>query len=313
MEICVRPLQESDLAAADYIMRLAFGTFFGLPEPSAFMGDAGYVRTRWKADPTAAFAAEVGGELVGSNFASNWGSVGFFGPLTVHPDMWDRSVGKYLVEAVMNCFRRWGTVHAGLYTFAQSPRHVGLYQRFGFWPRFLTAVMSKPVQERHAPSQAYRVSSFSAEETEKALNACRNLTNSIYDGLDVSIEIRSVADQRLGDTVLLWDDSKLVALAVSHCGPGTEAGSGRYYIKFGAVRPGPSAEQVFERLLDACEQLASVRGLSRIVAGVNTGCLEAYRTMMAFGFRTDLQGIAMHRSNDAGYHRAGVFVIDDWR
>ena len=39
-DISVRPLQETDLPTADHIMRLAFGTFLGLPEPTSFMGDA---------------------------------------------------------------------------------------------------------------------------------------------------------------------------------------------------------------------------------------------------------------------------------
>ena len=40
LDITVRPLQESELTTADNIMRVAFGTFIGLPEPAAFMGDA---------------------------------------------------------------------------------------------------------------------------------------------------------------------------------------------------------------------------------------------------------------------------------
>ena len=143
VEVSVRPLREGELGEADRIMRLAFGTFLGLPDPLAFMGDAGYVRNRWRADPAAALAAEVGGELVGSNFAANWGSVGFFGPLTVRPDLWDRGVARRLLESTMALFERWGTRHAGLFTFPQSPKHLGLYQAFGFWPRFLTPVMSK--------------------------------------------------------------------------------------------------------------------------------------------------------------------------
>src|SRR5215813_10275259 len=103
-EISIRPLQEKDLTTADHIMRLAFGTFLGLPEPATFMGDAAMVRTRWLADPTAAYGAEVGGELIGSNFAAHWGSVGFFGPLTVRPDLWDRGVGKRLLEPIMDLF-----------------------------------------------------------------------------------------------------------------------------------------------------------------------------------------------------------------
>lgn len=50
-DIAVRPLQENELSAADHIIRLAFGVFLGLPEPTAFMGDANDVRTRWRANP----------------------------------------------------------------------------------------------------------------------------------------------------------------------------------------------------------------------------------------------------------------------
>jgi GNAT superfamily N-acetyltransferase len=313
LDITVRPLREDDLPAADHIMRLAFGTFLGLPEPTSFMGDAGYVRARWRADPDAAFGAEVGSEFVGSNFATNWGSVGFFGPLTIRPDLWDRGVGKRLMEPVMECFARWGTAHAGLFTFAHSQKHVGLYQRFGFWPRFLTAIMSKPVEQTRQSSQWTSFSEVQEGEREATLSACRQLTNEIYEGLDVSGEVNAVATQQLGDTVLLWGDAGLVGLAVCHFGPGTEAGSGTCYVKFGAARPGPTAGQNFDHLLRACEEMASKSGLSRLVGGVNAARHEAYRVMLERSFRTDLQGVAMHRPNEAGYNRPGVYLIDDWR
>src|SRR5262245_21310053 len=120
MDIIIRPLRESDLNAADYIRRVAFGTFMGLPEPAAFSGDTSYTRARWLIDPASVFAAEVGGEVVGSNMATNWGSVGFFGPLSIRPDLWDRGIAKRLMEPIMDCFAAWATRHAGLYTFAQS-------------------------------------------------------------------------------------------------------------------------------------------------------------------------------------------------
>jgi GNAT superfamily N-acetyltransferase len=313
LDITVRPLEERDLPTADHIMRLAFGTFIGLPEPAAFMGDASYVRTRWLADPSAAFAAEVNGELVGSNFATDWGSVGFFGPLTIRPDFWDRGVGKRLVEPIMGLFNKWGTKHAGLFTFAHSQKHVGLYQKFGFWPRFLSAIMSKSIEHKEGAPAWTRFSEVSASEREGVLSACRELTNAIYEGLDVEREIRAVAKQELGDTVLLWDDSRLLGLAVCHGGAGTEAGSGVCYIKFGAVLPGPTAEQDFSRLLDACEGMASALNLSRLVAGVNTARHEAYRQMLAREFSTDMQGVVMSRPNEPGYNRPGVYLIDDWR
>jgi GNAT superfamily N-acetyltransferase len=311
--ITVRPLQESELSAANSIMRLAFGTFIGLPEPMAFMGDAAYVRNRWLANPEAAFAAEAAGEIIGSNFAANWGSVGFFGPLTIRPDFWDRGVGKRLMEPIMELFDKWGTKHAGLFTFPHSQKHVGLYQRFGFWPRFLTAITSKPVEQKTSVMRWTRFSAVSTAERDDVLGACREVTGAIYEGLDVAEEVRAVAAQNLGDTILLWDNDTLMALAVCHVGPGTEAGSDVCYIKFAAVRPGPGAEQHFSDLLDACEEMAFAQRLTRLRAGVNTARHEAYRHMLARGFRTDIQGVVMSRPNEAGYNRPGVYLIDDWR
>jgi GNAT superfamily N-acetyltransferase len=316
LDVSIEHLREEDLPEADRIFRLAFGTFMGLPDPAQFHVGGDYIRTRWITDSGAAFAAKTQGRLLGTNFGTNWGSVGFFGPLTIHPDHWDRGIGKLLMEPIMALFSQWRTTHAGLFTFAQSQKHVGLYQRFGFWPRFLTAIMSKPAKqtgESIGASPTKLFSSLSPEERAAALKACNELTGEIYEGLSVEREIVSIAKQQLGDTVLVWEDSRLVALGVCHSGAGTEAGPDVCYVKFGAARPGASATANFGRLLSACETLAAQRGLPKLVAGVNTARIEAYQQMLAMGFRTDFQGVEMHRPNEPGYSRPGAFVIDDWR
>lgn len=310
----IRPLGETDLDAADRIFRLAFGTFVGLPDPLAFMGDADLVRTRWHTDRSSAFGAYVDGGLAGSNFVTSWGTVGFFGPLTVRPDLWDAGLGKRLMEPVVQRFEAWGTRNAGLFTFPHSQKHVGLYQRFGFWPRFLTAVMAKPVTPApDRPPKSTRFSEVAANERDQIVARCREVTDAVYEGLDVTSEIRAVADQRLGDTVLLWRDDQVIGFAVCHTGAGTEAGSGACYAKFAAVRPTRSTGEDFDRLLSAIEQFAGETGTSRLVAGVNTAREEAYGRMLAHGFRTEIQGVAMQRPNEPGYNRAGMYVIDDWR
>ena len=311
--ISVRQLQEKDFSDADRIFRLAFGTFLGLPDPLRFAGDADYIRTRWRAHPEAAFAAEYGGELAGSNFATRWGSVGFFGPLTIRPDLWDKGVGKRLLEPVMESFAQWGAVHTGLFTFAHSPKHVHLYQKYGFWPRFLTAIMSKAIHDKGKGPEGTRYSALRNAQRKEALASSRELTDSIFAGLDVTDEILSVANQGLGETILLHDNSRLIGLAVCHCGPGTEAGSGTCYIKFGAVRSGDSARRNLEQLLDACEKMAFERGLQRVVAGMNLARVEAYQTLVGCGFRPDIQGVVMQQPNEPGYNRADAYVIDDWR
>jgi hypothetical protein len=106
----VRPLADQDLPQAQKIVRTAFGTFFGAPDLDNFWTDFDYVYGRHGAEHVASFAADdEKGHLAGVNFATRWGSVGFFGPLSVRPDLWDKGVATPLVAAVSNQFERWVT------------------------------------------------------------------------------------------------------------------------------------------------------------------------------------------------------------
>ena len=126
-------------------------------------------------------------------------------------------------------------------------------------------------------------------------------------------EICAVQDFKLGDTVLVWDNSRLSAFAVCHFGKGTEGGAERCYVKFGAARAYVHARDAFDHLLDGCEALSAIHGLPNIEAGVSFACDEAYGRMWARGFRTFAHGVTMHKPNEPGYHRPEVYAIDDWR
>jgi GNAT superfamily N-acetyltransferase len=317
VKVIVRPMREEDLDEADRIMRLAFGTFLGMPEPLKFNGDADFVHTRYWADPAAALAAEVDGKIVGSNFALDWGSMGILGPLTVHPEDWDRGVARVLLDHTMKIFEMWGTKLIGLFTFAHSSKHVHFYQKYGFWPRYLTAIMSKEVGKLLGNTSVdviYYSKLNSDKEKKDMVQKCAQLTGLIMEGLDVRKEINSVENQKLGDTILLEEGGAIEAMAICHVGPNTEAGSGICYTKFGAVKPGSNSPKIFDSLLHACEQYAHLQNAVRLVGGVNTGRHNAYRRMIELGFRTDIQGVAMHRPNEAGYTRQEeIYLMDDWR
>lgn len=314
MQVTIRPLAKADLAEADRIFRLAFGTFVSLPDPMSFAGTADYVRSRWLADPSAAFGAYNGDDLVGSSFSANWGSFGVFGPVTVRPDFWDKGVAKRLLDAAMALFDEWRVRQAALLTFPQSPKHIALYQKFGFWPQFLTAIMSKAVDPPGDAGTWSRYSRLSPEEQRHCLKQCADLTGAILPGLNVEREVRIIEDQAIGETVLLRHGETLAGFATCHVGKGSEAESlATTYVKFAAVRPGSDAPDQFGRLLVACEALAAEKGSTSLVAGVNTARYPAYRAMVERGFRTLFNGVAMQRPNEAGFNRPDCFVIDDWR
>ena len=107
------------------------------------------------------------------------------------------AIAQRLLDATMDLFAAWETRHVGLFTFAHSAKHVGLYQKYGFWPRFLTAVMSGPV-DPDSRSGAIRVSGVGDEDLAGVMTAVRELTDAVYPRLDLSREIEAVRAQRLG-------------------------------------------------------------------------------------------------------------------
>src|SRR6516164_8228970 len=81
----IGPLDDKDLPEAERILRLAFGTFLGAPNPETFWSDRDYVYGRQRSPHVASFGATLNGKFVGSNFVTHWGSVGFLGPITYIP------------------------------------------------------------------------------------------------------------------------------------------------------------------------------------------------------------------------------------
>jgi Acetyltransferase (GNAT) family len=308
----VRPLVEADLPQAWRIVRTAFGTFFAAPDPENFWADRDLHTNRFRSEHVEAFAAEEDGALLGSNFATRWGSVGFFGPLSTSVDRWNGGLAQPLVAAACEAFDRWGVSQAGLFTFAHSTKHVHLYGKFGFHARFLTALMTAPARPGTLPD--YSRYSALVDGRSAAEAAARELCDAIYDGLDLTGEIRAVAAQGLGDTLLLWDGpSRLGGFAVCHWGPASEAGEGCLYIKFGAARAGPGVDGRFAALLEGAANLAQAAGMPAVLAGINLARDVAYRQMKASGYSPAFQGVAMHRRNEPGYCRPDVYAIDDWR
>lgn len=217
----------------------------------------------------------------------------------------------------MKIFNGWGLRHSGLFTFPHSAKHVGLYQKYGYWPEYLTAVMKhKPVVCLSATAKSAEgptlLSTLSKGKREEAIKGCARITNGIEKGLDLSGEIRAVLAQKTGDVVLTLKRGVPEGFAICMHGPGSEGGEKLCYIKFGAVRGGAGAGERFDRLLDACDEFALARGVE-IEAGVNLAREDVFKRMRARGYRAMMQGVSMQRPHVAGFNRADAYVMDDWR
>ena len=316
MSLVIDSLSEEDVERANLIFRTAFAKFLNV-EPESLWGDSDLFRTRWRAPNTRVIAARQDGSLVGSNVLTRWGSLGWFGPLTIEPSLWDKGIAKALMVETERIFDEWGVTHRGLFTFSHSPKHIGLYQKFGYWPGRLTPIYSRTA-EAHGASEsplANVVSFADLDQSRQAdsLRQVRELGNRLLPGLDVTGEVLSVLDQKLGATLLRFDDGALDGVAVCHTGAGSEAGSGNTYLKFGAIAPGANREPRLSALLRGVEDFA----LSRRAPSIGLGCNTAHRVTSAVlrrsGYRPEFVGVSMLSPDDGAYHRDEFDVLDDLR
>ena len=313
LPVRITPLQRSEVQEADRIMRLAFGTFLGLPDPMAFLGDRSFIAPRFTSPNVRGHAARIDGRLIGTNFATRWGSFGFFGPLTILPEYWDKGIAQHLLRATEKTFDRWSVRRRALFTFPHSAKHVGLYQKFGYWPTYLTALMAHTPNGAASSSRAGTLlSTLPRKQREEAIAACARITHRIERGLDLTEEIRAALKQRVGDVVLIHTGMTLDGFALCMNGRGSEGGEKTCYVKFAAARSGPGAGDRFSRLLEACDTFALSRGAS-VEGGVNLAREDAFRRMRAHGYQVRAQGIAMLRPHVSAHNRADAYVIDDWR
>ncbi|MBD1586750.1 GNAT family N-acetyltransferase [Pseudomonas typographi] len=310
LEFPIEDLGEADLPEAREVVRIAFATFMGVPAPGEFWADRDYVEGRWRAPHTAWFKIVQQGRIAAVAGVARWGSHAVVGPVAVLPAYWDRKLAKALMGRIVAQLDAWGVRHAGLFTFPDSPRHIGLYQRFGFWPRALTAVLDREVVPGSAPlDEPHGLPALS----EQALADCAVLTGGLAEGLDVRGELQAVEVLGLGSNLLLYGEGgQLDSFAACHFGPRSEAGAEVCYVKFGAVRGGEGVEVRFDRLIEACEGVARTTGQRRLMLGVNTARQPAYARLLNRGFAIRILGITLHRGSGS-YDRPECWVLDDWR
>lgn len=323
--IRVRRIRKGDLAAVRDVVEAAFGDFLERlhgERPRPVFGGAQYVHHRWLMEPWGCFVAEAqDGKIVGGSIAVTWGSIGILGPLAVATAYQGQKVGQQLLKATQGFFHENRVGLHGLATYPQSPRHLALYGKFGYRPRFLMAVMSKTL-DRIEPGRGsklprgVRVQNFSKlteREKRATLPKLTQITNRIYPGMNVSKEVEIVDGLSLGDTLVLVREGTVQGFSIYHTAAGSEAPTGAGLIKFLAVDPYRKRPEHFLQLLAACEDMVTTAGHQRIVAPIYTAYHRAYELIQQERYRVEFTLVRMKQGKNQDYDDPEGFVLDDWR
>ena len=118
--------------------------------------------------------AEMDGQVIGSNFLCEGDSIAGVGPITVAPAVQNGSVGRHLMERVLERASERPHVGVRLVQAAYQNRSLSLYTKLGFQAREPLSVLQGPLLNVAIPG--YRVRSATMTD----LDACDAICESVH-------------------------------------------------------------------------------------------------------------------------------------
>ena len=115
--------------------------------------------------------AEVGGEIVGSNFLDERTGIAGVGPITVAPAVQDGAIGRHLMGAVLDRAAEQGAAGVRLVQTAYHTRSLALYAKLGFLAREPLACLQGPPVDVTVGGRAVRPAG--AADVEACNGLCR--------------------------------------------------------------------------------------------------------------------------------------------
>jgi hypothetical protein len=248
------------------------------------------------------------GDIAAFNVAHQAGAEGWMGPLAVRPDRQSTGVGKTVVRTAADWLIDRGITTLGLETMPRTPENIGFYARLGFIPGYLTVTLTNEIATRGHPDPVL-LSRRQGEPREAAMEAARLLVNDLIPGIDFSREILLTAELGLGDTSLVEGDSGLDAMAVWHSAPLADS---RTRDEVRVLKLAARDDAAFDAAIGAVEAAAAKAGIRRIAVRCQSRYDEAFRRLIARGYRVRWTDLRMTYEGYPERHAAQGVLFSNW-
>src|SRR5438046_4682531 len=248
------------------------------------------------------------GDVAAFNVAHQAGAEGWVGPLAVRPDRQGTGVGKTVVRTAADWLIDRGVSTLGLETMPRTPENIGFYARLGFAPGFLTVTVTNEIATRGHPAPVL-LSKRSAAEKDATIAAARGLVDDLIGGVDYSREILLTAELGRGDTSLVEGANGLDAMALWHSAPLADS---RTRDEVRVLKLAPRTDATFEAAIAAVEAAAAKAGIRRIAIRCQSRYGEAFRRLIARGYRVRWTDLRMTYEGYLERHAAEGVLFSNW-
>lgn len=264
----------------------------GRADPAADPVPALLIRTRLTADPAGCFVAvseRDPARVTGALLSVARGTLGWFGPLAVHPQAQRCGVGTRLVAACVESWRRRGVRLMGLATFSGSASHRHFYRRAGFRPSCGSIGFRTQLAAASMPDGVQR-------------NGQVPDLSFLYPGLDVSGEAAAARVCGAGVALTAAD-----GIAIVHLEP-TVQPAGMGYVPFLAA----ATRTTFDRLLGAAEHVSRERGKTGLFTRASSASWRTIDALTERGYQPLGLMTRMKAGENPSYDHTGCYYLDSW-
>lgn len=290
----VRAMRSGDLPAVASVTDAAFAGLHpragrairAAPVPALL------IRTRLAADRAGCFVAvseQDPGRITGAVLSVARGTLGWFGPLAVHPCAQRSGVGMRLVAACVDSWRRRGVRLMGLATFSGSASHRRFYRRAGFRPS--------------CGSVGFRTG-LAATSMPGGIQVGGQVPGLgfLYPGLDVSGEAAAARACGAGLTLTAAD-----GIAIVHLEPAVQP-PGMGYVPFLAA----ATRATFGELLGAAGHLSRERGQTALFTRASSASWPTIDALTERGYQPPGLMMRMKAGENPDYDHTGSYYLDSW-
>jgi len=248
------------------------------------------------------------GQIAAFNIVHRSGAEGWMGPLAVRPDRQGAGVGKTLVRTAVDWLLEQGVATLGLETMPRTVENIGFYARLGFSPAHLTVTLTNDIATRGhaAPSLLSQRKGGAGDE---AVAAARRLAHELAAGYDFTREILLTAELGLGDASLVDGDEGLNGVVLWHSASLAE---GRPKDEVRILKLAARDAPAFEAAIAATEAAAARIGIRRVAIRCQTRYDEAFRYLVARGYRVRWTDLRMTYEGYPEAHPPRGVVFSNW-
>lgn len=286
-------MDDDDLDAALDVTNQAFA---GLVEKMSGRRPTGplfsplMARYRLALDPQGCHVAIAGGEVAGVNFSVLRGTLGWFGPLAVRPELQGVGIAQALVSECIRSAQGRGMRLMGLETLANSPQHIHLYQKLGFRSSWTGVNYHGEARESRLPA---------AIETEGKAPKLDHL----YSGFDATPDVVTTRSTGAGVALTCGE-----GIAICHTENTLWVDPSMAYVPL-IVAPDRAT---FDILIRGAEAVARQRGMTGVSTHVPGSSWATQEALLERGYRPGGATLRMKSGENLDYDSGPTYYCDDW-